>query len=403
MRPTSPASLVRLLWIVWIVAVSSCSQTDTPPTPADQDKYLVGSTQLAQLTKDQTLAQLTQSAALFGGVSPSLFVQNGCTVYRLTYRTKNVDGSDVTASGALLVPIKTGPLPLMSIQHGTIFTEQEAPSNYAPGTESYTVGTLAAALGYIVAYPDYLGYGESKQIPHPYEHSKTLASASYDMLQAVREFCKQKSISWNNNLYLSGYSQGGGATMSLQQKIESETPMAFTLKAVSCGAGAYDKTNFTKFLLGNPSSGLPLANSQYIWVMQTYNRIYGFNRPLTFYLKEPYAGRVQSQGTSAVVDVSLNLALTDEFRNGILNGTDTDYLKALKENDTYNFVPKTPTLLIHGTDDQQVYFLNSQNAYDAMKKLGATNVQLVPIVGKTHPSTIPDYLLRTVQFFSTLQ
>ncbi|MBC3786453.1 alpha/beta hydrolase family protein [Spirosoma utsteinense] len=238
---------------------------------------------------------------------------------------------------------------------------------------------------------------------HPYEHRKTLASSSYDMLLAVREFCQQKSIGWNNNLYLSGYSQGGGATMGLQQKIESESPMAFALKGVSCGAGAYDKTSFSKFLLGNPSSGLPVANSQYIWVMQTYNRIYGFNRPLSFYLKEPYATQVQSQGTAATINVSLHLALTDTFRAGILNGTDTEYLNALKENDIYNFVPKTPTLLIHGTDDKQVYFLNSQNAFDAMKKQGALSVQLVPLPGKAHDTSIPDYLVKTLQFFSTLQ
>lgn len=391
---------LRFIWIIWLLTLTACSQTS--PTPAPQDQYLVGSTQLAQLTKEQAVTQLKEAAALFGGISPGVFVQNGCTVYRLTYRTKNVDGSDITASGSLLVPTKTGALSLISIQHGTIFDEKQAPSYYAPNTEAYTVGTLGASLGYLVAYPDYIGYGESKQMPHPYEHRKTLSSASYDMLLAVREFCKQKAIDWNNNLYLSGYSQGGGATMGLQQKIESESPMTFALKAVSCGAGAYDKTNFTKFLLGNPSSGLPLANSQYVWVMQTYNRIYGFNRPLSFYLKEPYASRVQSQGTAAIIDVSLHLALADGFRNGILNGTDTEYLNALKDNDLYNFAPKTPTLLIHGTEDKQVYFLNSQNAFDAMKKQGALTVQLVPLTGKAHDTGIPDYLVRTLQFFSTL-
>ncbi|MBC3786452.1 alpha/beta hydrolase [Spirosoma utsteinense] len=156
----TPGKLIRFLWIIWFV--TACSQTDTTLDPTTQNQYLVGSTQLAQLTKEQTLAQLKQDATLFGGVSPDLFVQNGCTVYRLTYRTKNVDGSDITASGALLVPTKTGPLSLISIQHGTIFDETLAPSYYAPGTEAYTMGTLGAALGYLIAYPDYIGYGESK-------------------------------------------------------------------------------------------------------------------------------------------------------------------------------------------------------------------------------------------------
>ena len=283
-----------------------------------------------------------------------------------------------------------------------MFTETDAPSYFTPNTESTTVGILGAALGYLIVYPDYIGYGASKQVPHPYEHRKTTASTSYDMLKAVQEFCKAENVNWSNSLYLSGYSQGGGATMALQQKIESETPMAFTLKAVSCGAGAYDKLNFTKFLLGNPSSGNSLANSQYLWVMTTYNRIYNLNRPVSYFLKEPYASRVQSQGMAAVIDVSFNQAATDGFKNGILKGTDTDFINALKDNDTYNFVPKVPTLLIYGTADEQVYPLNSLNAYAAMKAQGATTVQLIPLDGQTHTGGISGYLLQTLQFFGTI-
>jgi len=224
------------------------------------------------------------------------------------------------------------------------------------------------------------------------------------MLKAVQEFAKEKNIDWTERkLFLSGYSQGGGATMALQQKIESEPTAAFTLKAVSCGAGAYDKLNFTKFLLSSPSSGSPTSNSQYLWVMTTYNRVYNFNRPVSFFLKEPFASRVQAQGPLATIDISFNQAATDAFKNGIVNGTDTEFINALKNNDTYNFVPKTPTLLIYGTADTQVYPLNSINAADAMKKAGATTVQLIPLAGQTHTSAISGYLTQTLQTFLTIQ
>lgn len=390
----------RYIWVIWVVALAACDRTTDTLTP-EQNKYLVSSTQVAKLSREQVTSQLSAFGSQFGGLPVSALVQNGCILHRLTYRTKNVDGTEITASGAVVVPDKSGALSAISIQHGTIFDETEAPSYFTPNTESSTVGVLGAALGYLVVYPDYIGYGASKQVPHPYEHRKTLASSSYDMLKAVQEFCKQQNIQWTNKLYLSGYSQGGGATMALQQQIESETPMAFTLKAVSCGAGAYDKLNFTRFVLGSPTSGLANANSTYLWVMTTYNRIYNLNRPISFFLKEPYAGQVQTQGPQAPINVSFNQAATDGFKNGILNGTDTDFINALKDNDTYNFVPKTPTLLIHGAADQQVYPLNSQNAYDAMKKQGATTVQLVLLPGLTHATAIPDYLTRSLQFFAT--
>jgi len=400
---------IRFVWILCLATLAACSSSTDTPTPV-QNQFLVSSTEVAKLTRDQVVTQLTPLAAQLGGSTLTAFVQNGCTEYRLTYKTKGADGADLTASGAVLVPTQTdgtpklGVLSALSVQHGTLFSEPDAPSYFAPNTESTTVGVLGAALGYLVVYPDFIGYGASKQVPHPYEHRKLTASASYDMLKAVQEFAKEKNIDWTGNkLFLSGYSQGGGATMALQQRIESETPAAFTLKAVSCGAGAYDKFNFTKFLLSNPSSGDPTANSQYLWVMTTYNRIYGFNRPISYFLKEPYASQVQSQGFMAPINVSFNQAATDQFKNGIVNGTDTEFINALKDNDTYNFVPKTPTLLIYGTADTQVYPLNSLNAYDAMRKMGATSVQLIPLQGQTHVSGISGYLTQTLQFFLTIQ
>ncbi len=398
----------RYVWLLWLITLAACTKS-TDPTPA-QNEYLVSSTEVAKLTKEQVIAQLGPFASQLGGVPLTAFVQNGCTQYRLTYKTKGADGNDVTASGAVLVPTqangtpKAGPLSALSIQHGTLFNEPDAPSYFAPNTESTTVGVLGAALGYLVIYPDYIGYGASKALPHPYEVRKVTAQTSYDMLKAVQEFAKEKAVDWTGNkLFLSGYSQGGGATMALQQKIESETPNAFTLKAVSCGAGAYDKLNFTKFLLSSPSSGDPTSNSQYLWVMTTYNRVYNFNRPVSYFLKEPYASRVQSQGALATIDVSFNQAATDALKNGIVNGTDTEFINALKDNDTYNFVPKAPTLLIYGTADTQVYPLNSVNAFDAMKKAGATTVQLIPLAGQTHTSGISGYLTQTILYFQSIQ
>lgn len=402
-----PAHYICLLWLITLAA---CTNSTDTPTPA-QNQFLVSSTEVAKLTKEQVLTQLGPLAAQLGNAALlTAFIQNGCTQYRLTYKTKNTDGSDVTASGAVLVPTqangspKAGALSVLSVQHGTIFNEADAPSYFAPNTESSTIGVLGAALGYLVVYPDYIGYGASKAVPHPYEVRTATAQTCYDMLKAVGEFTKEKSIDWTDKkLFLSGYSQGGGATMALQQKIEAEAPTAFTLKAVSCGAGAYDKLNFTKFLLSSPSSGDPNSNSQYLWVMTTYNRVYNFNRPISYFLKEPYAGAVQAQGPLAPITVSFNAAATDAFKNGIINGTDTEFVNTLKANDTYNFVPKTPTLLIYGTADTQVYPLNSINAAEAFKKAGATNVQLIPLPGQTHTSAISGYLTQTLQTFLTIQ
>lgn len=391
---------LRKAWLLVafsIVFLSSCHTGKDPEIP--KDEYLLESTVITELTKEQVVQQ---ASALSPLVAP--FVRNGVKVYRLTYKTKNTDGSDITASGALILPITTQLAAMVSVQHGTINSEDQAPSNFKAGSEGSTVGALFGAMGYIIAYPDYIGYGASKDLPHPYEHRASLASASLDMLRASKEFLKKQSeVKWDERLYLAGYSEGGFATLSLQKKIEEETSSEFNLRASSCGAGAYDKTSFMKYLLNNETHGITGFNSSYLWVTLTYDRIYGLNRSKSVYFKEPYATQIEKSGKDYPVNVSFNSIFTDSFIKGINDGTDTGFLNAVADNNVYDWKPRTPTQLYHGTADRLVFYFNSKNAYDAMIKRGATNVSLISIEGKDHDTALQSYLLGTLTFFTSTQ
>lgn len=386
------------LFLILAVFVSGCNKSNDP-TP-DND-YLVSSTLIGEFSKEQLAQRVASSDPSFAAIAP--FLQNGIKVYKLVYKTKNTDGKEIQASGAFLFPVKTGAMPMISVQHGTIRNDAEAPSYFATNSEANVAGSLFAALGYIIAYPDYIGYGTSNTVPHPYEHRASLASASLDMIRASKEFMREQKISWDERLYIAGYSAGGFATMSLQKKIEEETGTEFNLKASSCGAGAYDKSAFMKYLIGTRTGGAVSSNQLYLWVTLTYDRIYNINRPLTQYFKEPWASLIQTSKENTNVNVSLNSIFTDAFVKGIADGTDTGFLNAVKDNDVFDWKPKTPTRLYHGTADQLVFYFNSQNAVNAMKARGATNVELVPIPGKDHGTAITDFLLGTYQFFSSIQ
>lgn len=386
------------LFLVIAVFVTGCNKS-TDPTP--ENDYLVSSTLIGEFTKEQLAQRVASSDPSFAAIAP--FLQNGIKVYKLVYKTTNTDGKEIQASGAFLFPVKTGAMPMISVQHGTIRNDAEAPSYFAANSEANVAGSLFAALGYIIAYPDYIGYGASNTVPHPYEHRASLASASLDMIRASKEFMREQKISWDERLYIAGYSAGGFATMSLQKKIEEETGTEFNLKASSCGAGAYDKTAFMKYLIGTRTGGAVNSNQLYLWVTLTYDRIYNLNRPMTQYFKEPWASLIQTSKENTNVNVSLNSIFTDAFVKGIADGTDTGFLNAVKDNDVFDWKPKTPTRLYHGTADQLVFYFNSQNAVTAMKARGATNVELVPIQGKDHGTAITDFLLGTYQFFSSVQ
>ncbi|TDE12732.1 alpha/beta hydrolase family protein [Dyadobacter psychrotolerans] len=387
--------------LIWCLLFLSACNNDNKVTPdPDETPLLVSSTQVGTISKEtviQTAAAQDQALKLFA----QLYVKNGVKTYRITYKTKNTDGAEITASGALIVPVTSQAASLISIQHGTISSDAEAPSNYGVNSESTSLGTLFGALGYIVAYPDYIGYGASKDYPHPYEHRASLASASLDMLRASKEFLKNQSeVKWDEKLYIGGYSEGGFATMSLQKKIEEEASAEFNLRASSCGAGAYDKTAFMNEVVNNTTHGIANYNRLYLWVMLTYDRIYKIGKPASYYFKEPYATQIGTLGTGYSIAQSFNTILTDSFKKALNDGTDKSFVDAVADNNVYNWKPKTPTRLYHGDKDPLVFYFNSVNAVTAMKKLGAPNVELITVAGGTHASSVTPFLLGTYTFFT---
>lgn len=64
-----------------------------------------------------------------------------------------------------------------------------------------------AADGYLVIMPDYIGLGKGDKF-HLYQNSESEATACLDMLLAIQELNTKISISTNEQLFLTGYSQG---------------------------------------------------------------------------------------------------------------------------------------------------------------------------------------------------
>ena len=363
-----------------------------PATPAIEAR-LVSSTFIGEYSP-QALAGRVSGVPLVGSL-----VRYPVRVYKLTYTTRNTDGQTITASGALLLPVAAGALPLLSYQHGTIRPDEEAraPSYYGASSEVYSAVSVLASTGYIVSAPDYIGYGASKALPHPYEHAASLASASLDMLRAAKEFCAREKLALNKKNFLLGYSEGGYATMALHKLMEEKAAAEFTVTASAPGAGAYHKTAFAKYVL-NSTQPLNFLSS-YVWVLNTYNRVYGLNRPLTYYYQQPYAAQLQANPFGAVPTLPGQL-FTSAFRASILANSDAALAAAFQDNDLYDWQPKAPLALFHGTADDYVPYFNSEDAFKAMQARGATQVSLRPIPGANHFSAASTYTLQSFAFIS---
>jgi alpha-beta hydrolase superfamily lysophospholipase len=380
--------------LLFALLFTSCSPNDT-----DEDyepKYLLSYHEVETLSKEQITANLSLAGELPSEIA--FMIRLGVKGIRITYETVSITGEKIEASGALLIPVVTNPMPIISFQHGTITSENYAPSNFFPNAN--LMAYVFASTGYIIAMPDYIGYGASKDLPHPYEHRASLATATRDMIRAAYEYFKVKKVNQpSNKLFLTGYSEGGFATMATFKLIQEEHSTEFNITAVSVGAGAYNKTEFVSWIV-NSTIELEHINS-FVWVLDVYNSNYAtLNRPYEHYFNEPWADIISQNGVFADIEQNPSILFKSSFIESIRNQSDTQLLLALSNNNCYDWKPNKPLQLYHGTNDSYVPYFNSETAYSKMIQNGATSVELIPINGGTHSSSISEYAMGTFMFFN---
>ncbi|TXK46452.1 alpha/beta fold hydrolase [Pontibacter qinzhouensis] len=321
-------------------------------------------------------------------------VKFGVSVYKLIYKT-TYQGKEINASGLICVPDGLSTLaPVLSVQHGTIFAHNEAPSHFS-GVSGFE---LFASAGYITLIPDYLGFGESKQVLHPYYDRQHSAMAVVDMLKAAKEFYKEQHIATSDKLYLVGYSEGGYVTLAAQQEIETNAAHGLTITAVAAGAGGYDLTS----MLQDVTSGQDYSYPAYLaYILHAYNQTNNWQRPLSDMFQEPYAAKLPAlfngSNSGSIINRELprnpQKLLTPAFYQGLLQSNGEQTLKkALQDNSLTNWTPQSPTRLYHGTADDIVPFQNSQTTFDGFKANGAKNIEFFPIQGGTHGSSLAPML-----------
>ena len=385
-----------LKFLALLLLITNCSKSDETngSTPYVDNKYLISS----ELLRSHSATGLALVAGAFISLSDLSDPLKNIEAYKIKYKTTDVDGSEIVASGVVFVPQGDAEMPIVSYQHGTISNNDNAPSNVESlGNDEYTIMAAFSSFGFVVSMPDYIGYGASVAFEHPYEHGNSLGSTSYDMLKATKEFLTNEEVKANNKLFLLGYSEGGYATLALQKYLEDKGDLSITHSLPS--AGAYNKTEFSKNIL-NQNIELPhMAN--YLWVLYTYNRIYeNLRRPWSDYVLAPYAEVLININLKEITQISLDefetnpqKLFTADFLKNLNDETDKAFLSALSDNDLLDWTPIAPITFYHGTEDQFVYPLNSISAAASLKEK-STEVTYVPMEGENHYTGSIEYFKR---------
>ncbi|WP_207435030.1 alpha/beta fold hydrolase [Sabulibacter ruber] len=336
-------------------------------------------------------AGLQEIANTNGRSELAALIKYDVDVYRMVYLTQ-YNGQEIQASGLMVVPLNmSAPGPILSAHHGTTFDQKYAPSNFQ--INSLTGFEPFGAAGYLTLVPDFIGYGVSRQILHPYYDLKHSGTAVVDMIKAGKSFFSKNNIKTTGQLFLAGYSEGGYVTLAAQKEIEENPDHGLTVTASGAGAGGYDLEGMLSRVIGGQPYEYP-ANLAFI--LQAYNTTYGWNRPLTDFFQEPYATRIQELIDGTRTSSSINSALAKDpaklfnpaFLTALRGNGEQALKEALKRNSLKNFVPKSPTRLYHGTADIMVPYDNTVSTYNAMKAAGAPDLKFISIPGGGHGSSL---------------
>lgn len=286
--------------------------------------------------------------------------KNAVKLYRVIYTTviPEKDNQPATVSGLIAIPQNaTGNLPVVSYQHGTVFSRTEVPSMIEQSSETRLMIANFAAHGYVVIAADYIGKGISKE-PEAYIVPGATAQACYDMLQASRAIMADLGIK-TGDLFLSGWSQGSYNTLVFLEKLEAQGVEVKAATMASTPNDIYLLLN--KWM--NVSSKLDVQ-----WLLGTvsilihsYEEYYGMPGLSQAAIKpeywqacnDLYTNKITWEEAAKILPQKTSDLLQEEFRTNAAFAK-RPFFRQLRDNADYHWRAKTPTRFYYGEIDEVI-------------------------------------------------
>lgn len=393
---------VSLAGILFFISCEKKENSDTDPVVEVYDSVFVDSTFIVSL--DKRLLQFAVSSTPFSQFDS--LIQYSVDVYSIVYQTDYKDQKiDVSALICLPKGLKKAGS-ILSAQHGTLFNHEDAPSNYSTANTSASSNfELLASAGFITILPDYIGFGSSKNILHPYYNENLSAGSVLDGIKALKEFCFKKNIIFNEKLFLLGYSEGGYVTMATLKEITTNQDLEVT--AAVAGAGGYNLSEIVDKIVAKNEYPSP----NYIgYITYSYIETNDWGINLNQWFNEPYSDRIpvlydgSNSGSFINSELTQNLGnlLKPGFLSSLRGNSESILTPELKLNSVHDWKSSYPLRLYHGNEDEVVPVEDSEETYTNLLENGSSNVSYHEVEGGTHGTTLEQMIIDVVPWIVTL-
>jgi len=272
--------------------------------------------------------------------------------FRVTYESESILGEPIEVTGLIVAPdLSTNePRPVLSVAHGTVGLADEcAPSKQQ--IPSSLIGLIEPFInaGWVVVASDYEGLGSPGL--HQYIVGESEARGVFDIVRAARSI---SGLGATGPLVVWGHSQGGHAAMHAGQRWADLAP-ELDLVGVAAGAPPSQFPFLNAFLRNGPFQGY------LVMVGASWSAAYPELDFEQFVNPEylPLLDELEKGCTDHIFDI-FNPIPYSEFLSVDDILAIPEWNARMMENDPGQAPTQVPTVILHGTDDEQIPFVASQ-------------------------------------------
>ena len=287
-----------------------------------------------------------------------------------TYPSIDTNWDTILLSGKVILPKGRKPKRLILVSHYTVCSNAEAPSN------CFSLEGMLVPMGYGLIIPDYLGYGVTSRMVHPYLVMDLTARNVLDMYHAVKPWLKAVNMEPEKpEIILMGYSQGGANTMAVEYLIENEywsddDPRQVKVHRVFAGGGPYDVKATYEGFVNTDIASYPVAVPLVVQGMILGNKLNinmeDLMQPWLYAHLEDWINC--KKYTSGQINKMIGTKVTHELLTPKAMDQTTwevsELQKAMVANSitSFHWSPQAAVYIMHSMDDETVPFANASNA-----------------------------------------